>query len=315
MLLKKLAGKVLRLAFGPRYTWCYRSQAEKEFADISARINDAFKWVPESTHVYGDQPVFIFSAGWRSGSTLLQRMIMQQNEDIVIWGEPFHRANILDGMAAQFRCFTPSYPQDRFFLSSRGSCGLSDQWVANLYPDVEDLVKAHRKFFEVLFADPARKTGATYWGLKAVRLTVDHAIYLRKIFPDCKIIFLCRNPLDCYASFWKINSAFFLKWPNRVVATPYAFGKHWAHLAGAFLQRHSEVGGVVVRYEDLDDTAQVERLEQYLGRRVSRASAVVRIGGDQSVGGRAGGNRINLPYIDRMLLNLSTGGTRKNAGY
>ena len=34
-----------------------------------------------------DEPVFLFSAGWRSGSTLLQRLIMS-DASIFVWGEP-----------------------------------------------------------------------------------------------------------------------------------------------------------------------------------------------------------------------------------
>ena len=33
-------------------------------------------------------PVFLFSAGWRSGSTLLQRLITHGGE-VMMWGEPF----------------------------------------------------------------------------------------------------------------------------------------------------------------------------------------------------------------------------------
>ncbi|MEO0535490.1 MAG: hypothetical protein AAF215_16660 [Cyanobacteria bacterium P01_A01_bin.123] len=37
-----------------------------------------------------DSPIFVFSAGWRSGSTLLQRLVMS-DKSVVIWGELFNR--------------------------------------------------------------------------------------------------------------------------------------------------------------------------------------------------------------------------------
>ena len=243
--MRKFSSDVVRALFGLRHTWPYKRVAQASSRDVGARLADAFRWVREADIPCSDAPVFIFSAGWRAGSTLLQRMIMQNNKDIVIWGEPFHLSNIFDNMLSQFRCFTERYPRDEYFLSRRTGKGLSDQWVANLYPDVEDLVSAHRKFFQTLFSDPALKVGATRWGIKVVRPSIDHAIYLRAMFPQCKIIFTCRDPLDAYASFRKVHDAFFLRWPDSLVATPYAFGVRlptghsWADRTASLRRLHS----------------------------------------------------------------------------
>lgn len=313
--MRKLASDALRAFFGLRHTWSYRDIAKNEAANVGARFNDVFAWVHGDALTCPDDPIFILSAGWRAGSTLLQRMIMQNNSDIVIWGEPFHLANIFDNMLNQFRCFTERYPREEYFLSRRKGRGLSDQWVANLYPDVESLVSAHRTFFRVLFGDSALKVGAKHWGVKVVRLSIDHAIYLRRIFPQCKIIFTCRDPLDAYASFRKVHDAFFLKWPDKLVSTPYAFGRHWANLMDGFLKRRSDVNGLLMRYEDLDEPNQVSRLQEYLGWSIPRASSMERIAGDKMIGGSVGGNRQDLPALDRLLLGMAVGAVRKRAGY
>ena len=313
--MRKFASDTLRAFLGLRHTWSYKSVAQSASVDIGGRLKDAFSWVHDDALTYSDDPVFIFSAGWRAGSTLLQRMIMKNNNEIVIWGEPFHLSNIFDNMVNQFRCFTERYPREEYFLSRRKGRGLSDQWVANLYPDVEDLVNAHRRFFQVLFSDPASKLGAKRWGVKVVRLSIDHAIYLRRMFPQCKIIFTCRDPLDAYASFRKVHDAFFLRWPDKLVATPYAFGRHWADLMDGFLKNRSDVNGLLIRYEDLDEPDQVSRLEAYLGWPIPCASSMERIAGDKMVGGIAGGNKINLPILDRALLGMAVGTVRKCAGY
>lgn len=311
----KFSSDVVRALFGPRFTWSVKNDARRQSADMAARLSDLFARVPKSEWAASDSPVFIFSAGWRSGSTLLQRMIMQRNSGIIIWGEPFHLSNIFDNMANQFRSFTDRQPREEYFLSNRMSGGLSDQWVANLYPDVKDLLEAHRRFFQVLFSDPAAKVGAERWGAKVVRLSIDHAMYLRRIYPKAKIIFTCRDPLESYASFRDVNDALFLKWPEKVVATPYAFGRHWAELTRGFMERGAEVGSFFIRYEDLGRTEEVRRLEEYLGWSIPCSSEMQRIAGEKVLGGQAGGRTGNLPGIDRILLRMAIGNVRKDAGY
>ena len=173
-----------------------------------------------------------------------------------------------------------------YFLSNRSRDDLANQWVANLYPDVDDLVKAHRAFLNSLFAQPAFRAGASCWGMKIVRLSIEHAKYLHRLYPRCKIIFLCLDPEHAYASFRKAYDAWFARWPDRVVATPRAFGKHWARLTEGYLAGCAGVSEAFIRYEDLDSKEHIDRLPQYLGWTVSPASELQRI--VEGTGGEAG---------------------------
>jgi hypothetical protein len=311
--LKRYIGGVVRAILGPRHTWDYRKSAIQESQNIEARLADAFTWISEKASRCDEQPVFLFSAGWRSGSTLLQRMVMQNNSKIVIWGEPYNLCNIFDGLANQFRAFTASWPKEIHFLSKIDRSKLSDQWVANLYPDVDDLLHAHRQFLNALFAQPAYRFGGGNWGMKVVRLNIDHAIYLRRLYPKGKFIFLCRDPFASYASFRKIYDGWFAKWPDRVVATPYSYGKHWATLTQGFLDGYESLGGIFIRYEDLDDERRCDQLGGYLGWEVSRASSLTRIVG--GLGGEAGDRKPRMPAIERGMLSLAVRTVRKHAGY
>ncbi len=302
--------EVLRALLGPRSAWGLVSRAREKSADLAARLGDALARCSAATRSCDDRPIFLLSAGWRSGSTLLQRMLMEHNEDVLIWGEPFERSNIYDGMMDQFRGFTSQWPPDKYFLSKSRHRNLSEEWIANLYPDVDDLVQAHRQFFDAAFAAPARAMGRKVWGIKEVRLTVEHAIYFRALFPQCRIIFLHRNPRDAFLSFRSWNEAWFHRWPDRIIGTPYAFGRHWARVTRGFLDRHQEIGALMLRYDDLDDSAEVARLGRYVGWEVPRASELRRVDGFLS------GNRaVRLPYFDRRLIDYSTGRTWKDAGY
>lgn len=306
-------GALLRAFLGPQHTWMYRRNGVQQYEDFEKRLADAFSRTTGDSSVCSEEPVFLFSAGWRSGSTLLQRMIMQNNEHIVVWGEPFHLCNIFDGLADQFRAFTGAWPKDSDFLSKRNLGRLSDQWVANLYPDVDDLVKAHRAFLDTCFFEPAKRVGGVRWGMKVVRLNIHHAMYLKRIYPRGKFIFLCRNPFASYASFRTVYDGWFAKWPTEVVSTPYAYGKNWARLASGFFTGHKMIDGLFIRYEDLNNEQECRRLTDYLEWPISTASSLERIVG--GLGGPAGAQEPELPRLERMLLGVGAGGVRKMLGY
>lgn len=305
----------LRALLGPRAAWGLASGARRQSRDLPARLQDAFDRVSPETRFPDEQPVFLFSAGWRSGSTLLQRMIMENNEDILIWGEPFDHSNIHDSLVDQFRAFNRYWPPDAYFISRMDLKNPSDSWVANLYPDIDHLMEAHRSFYRTLFAEPTLRAGRKNWGFKEVRLTIDHATYLRALYPRCKIILLYRNPLDAYHSYRKWRGGAFRTWPKRHISTPYAFGNNWAEITRGYLIGHKAVDALLIRYEDLDNAADVERLQAYLGWAVPCSSAMRRIPDRHSDRSPATPKTTKLPTIDRVLLKLATGSVLGDAGY
>ncbi len=306
---------ILRALLGPRACWGDSSYARNLSRDFPARLQDAFARVSPETRLQDDQPVFLLSAGWRSGSTLLQRMIMEHNQDLLIWGEPFAHSNIHDSLVGQFRAFTPDWPRNAFLASRTGLNNPSDSWVANLYPDIDDLVKAHRNFYSRLFAEPAIRAGRKNWGFKEVRLTIDHAMYFRALYPRCKILLLFRSPLDAYHSYRSWSSAWFRTWPESPVSTPYAFGRNWAEIAQGFLSGQKAVDALSIRYEDLNNPAEVERMEAYLGWAVPCSSELRRIRNTAPDQSSDKLRSIPLPAIDRALLKLATGKVLRDAGY
>lgn len=305
----------VRALLGPKHTWGLSTAAERLSADLQSRLEDAFARTDRSRDSSEERPVFLLSAGWRSGSTLLQRMIMEHNADILMWGEPFAHANIHDHLLDQFRAFTRQWPPDAFFLSKMQINSISDTWTANLYPDVEHLITAHRSFYHRLFADPAVQAGRKNWGFKEVRLTIDHATYLRALYPHCKIVLLYRHPHDAYHSYSEWGLMWARTWPN-FVSTPYAFGRIWAEMTRGYLDGSARVGALLIRYEDLDKPEAVARLESYLGWPVPRSSAMQRIGRTEDAPPPTPHLRQrSLPAIDRALLNLATRGVLQDAGY
>jgi hypothetical protein len=210
----------------------------------------ARRW-PDVQSTSREEPVFVLAAGWRSGSTLLQRALLSQ---CLVWGEPLGHAGLIERLADPLRAVNDHWPEPHFVYRGQPVDSLAGKFIANLYPQPRHWMEALLAWFDALFARPARAAGRGRWGLKEVRLSADHATLLRWLYPRAKLLFLIRNPYDAFRSFaarrdqgWK----WYHRWPDYPV-TPELFGRHWRELAGSFLAAGEALGGLVIHYEDLE---------------------------------------------------------------
>ena len=110
-------------------------EAARDAADGIARLATLQARFPEALGSRcDDAPIIVLSAGWRSGSTLVQRVLMS-SEAVMIWGEPFARSGLVPRLLDQLRAFTPEWPSQSYLLENF-SGRLTDQWIANIYPGV-----------------------------------------------------------------------------------------------------------------------------------------------------------------------------------
>jgi hypothetical protein len=77
-----------------------------------------------------------------------------------------------------------------------------------------------------------------------------------------------------------------------------------------FIEGHDKVGALLVRYEDLDNQDCVDRLTEYLGWEIPRAATLRRIGYPNR-----GETRGRVPRLEKLILNISVGRARREAGY
>lgn len=292
-----------------------RPEARADAADLTARLAAFTELFPAAAGDCEEAPVILLAGGWRSGSTLLQRVLMSER-DLMIWGEPFARSGIVTSLASQFRAFTPEWPPAGYFVSSFGQ-DLSAEWVANSYPDAAELIAAHRAFFIELLAKPARALGRRRWGFKEVRLDGPHALYLKLLFPRARFVFLVRNPYAAYASFRHYIKSDFHDWPRRPIRSAGEFGSLWRDLASSLEQVAPEVDALWLQYEDyLREPALHERLCAHVGAALTPPGQLSLIPSAGQIGATATAKPANrLLWYERRGLARQVGPLAARFGY
>lgn len=259
------------------------------------------------------QPLFILSAGWRSGSTLLQRLVSSKSSTpTIVWGEPYDLCNLVQRLSNSLTPFGQNWPPSSYYAAKSHLGHLEKTWIANLYPPLDALWHAHRQFFEQLYACTASDLGFTNWGLKEVRLTIDHARYLLWLFPNARFLFIYRNPEDAFRSYRSMDATWFSDWPDNPMLTPTQFGRHWKNLVSGFLSDNLAGRSLTIRFEDLTGSKNirtVRKIEDFLGFALDHQALEFRI---------PGGVTNRNPWIsklDRALIRRTTSPISRELGY
>ena len=251
-------------------------------------------------------PVFVLSAGWRSGSTLLQRLVCS-GPKVILWGEPFEDLAPVHRLAASIEMLDADSPHLSYTPDKiKGS--LSDNWIANLNPGVQALLQAHRAYFEALFAAPSQENGFGHWGAKYVRLSAFHAHYLKWLYPNARIVLLVRHPLAAFRSYKRLTWWYTVR-PEFRVDSVWKFMSHWAYLANSFVEESKALGALLVRYEDLREGHPIlEQLADYLDFSFDPTVLAATIGSRKK-------SRFRITPIDRIACRIITGRLCRELGY
>ena len=295
---------------GPAQARAAHRQSLLRYPGIVSGIEQLHRANPFADPSDDEAPIFLLSAGWRSGSTLLQRLIMSDSR-VLIWGEPYDECGMIQALADGMKAFRADWPPADYYHDGTPPAELSGNWIANLFPSLEDLRKGHRAFFDAMFSAPSKRGGATRWGIKEVRLGSEHAFYLRWLYPKAKFLFLYRNPLDAYRSYARYGRSWYDTFPDKPVFTPTAFGKHWSKLMQGFLRDAKALDALIIRYEDLvTGRTPLDELETYLNIRIDRSVLRTKVGSSEQ-----GGNKVRVNAFERWLLKRAVGPIAKELGY
>jgi len=295
---------------GPAQARAAHRQALRRAPGIGAGVRQLQQSCPPPADPADDAPIFLLSAGWRSGSTMLQRLLMS-DPGVLIWGEPYDECGLVQALAGSSTAFRPGWPPPEYFYDGRPSEKLSGEWIANLFPALEDWRLAQRALVDTLFAEPARRAGARRWGIKEVRLTSEHAFYLRWLFPNAKFLLLYRHPLDAYRSYCSFGRSWYDTFPDRPMFTPRAFGAHWRWLMQGFLDDCDELKGMLIKYEELAAGAMpLDAIDGYLGIATDHAVMSRKVRGNAQAGDKG-----HVNALERWLLRREVGATAARLGY
>ncbi|MGR6033886.1 MAG: sulfotransferase [Candidatus Nitrosoglobus sp.] len=275
---RRQLGAILAKIGFRRTSYYHRRRAAEQIPTIAEGIKYLEHQATWEMPVSEEAPIFIFSAGWRSGSTLLQRLICS-DKSTLIWGEPYAHCGYIQTLASTLQSFNQEFPYKEFYLQPQQLDDLSSTWIANLYPGLQHLKAAHLQFFNRLFAQPAREAGAQHWGLKEVRLDTQHALYLKWLYPKAKFLFLYRNIYSAYRSYK--GRIWYARWPNQPVPNVYTFARFWTRLVQDYLHNAKHVGGILIPFEELTNGRyeEVKRLAEYLNLELNKQVLSKRITG------------------------------------
>lgn len=295
---------------GPAQARAAHHQALQKNPGIVSGVEELLATCPPADVGDDEAPIFLFSAGWRSGSTLLQRLIMS-DKDVLIWGEPYDECGMIQALADTTKAFRAGWPPQDYYYDGTPPGELSGNWIANLFPSMADLRKGHRALFDTLFAHPAKTAGASRWGIKEVRLGVEHAFYLRWLYPKAKFLFLYRNPLDAYRSYCRYGRNWYDTFPDAPVFTPMAFGKHWRYLMKGYMENAKSLDALVIRYEDLiEGRVNLNEIEKHLGIHIDHSVLDNKVGSSER-----GGKKVLVSKLEKWLLKRAVSPLAEELGY
>jgi len=191
-----------------------------------------------------ERPIFVFAASWRTGSTLMQRII-NASKEAFIFGEPALVSNYRELYYKNKEYLERvAFNREKTDLNKRG------QWIPVLNPSVENLKKSYNVLFKQLFSPKEIGLEIKRWGFKEVRSNAyENSKFLQELYPKAKFIYLIRNPYDMYVSL-KGQKAIFDNFKDN---DPYYPVRVWRENVNFFLDKDKikEFDCLVIKYEDL----------------------------------------------------------------
>ena len=284
---------------------------------IPKGLNALYRRFDVEPQLPGGAPVFLLASAWRSGSTLMQRLLVSGG-DLMMWGEPYDHSALIRSMAESVIPFDDKWPPANYIVDPADP-PTAEKWIANAYPHPSDLMAAHRAFFDRLFDVPAQELGFARWGVKGVRLSGEHAVYLRRIYPDARFIFLYRNPYDAFLSYRLLHDIrthsywWYHRWPDDQVADAAHFGRLWRSMTSSYLEWGPQLGAVTVAYEDVVRGKDLDRVAKLVGMDLSSDVLDRKVGATGDQRGEWEGARRNLDGVELSALRETAGGLARRA--
>lgn len=255
-----------------------------------------------------EAPIFVLSPGWRSGSTLLQRILVTDPR-VLLWGEPLGEITLVSRLTETLCSVSSFWFRERCITDSLAPSSLATSWIATLCPPGDDFRLALRGLFDRWLAEPARRRGFTRWGFKDVRMGATEATLLSWLYPHAKFVILSRHPYDCYRSLSDSGWQVFYRYPDMPGDSAAGFARHWNRLSTSWSELPAEFPALHLKYEDLvSGRADFRKLESWLGVELRESVALA-----ESVGHTA--RREKLAWYERLIISREAAQGMRALGY
>jgi hypothetical protein len=291
-LISRLASSARRNIVRELWDWarCKRVTVPsvQQFLETIAAIDSSARVCEDSE---AEAPIFLLSTGWRSGSTLLQRILVT-DPNVLLWGEPLGEMALLPGIAGMLTGLE-TFPELKELCAADNPAfsSLPTSWIAALYPPGNDFRDGLQTLLTRWLGESARQRGFGRWGFKEVRLGGTEAALLHWLYPRAKFVLLCRNPYDCYLSL--ADSGWhhvYHSRPDIRVDSAAGMARHWNRIALSWSELPPDFPAFRIKYEDLiGGRVDLRKLESWLGIKLNESLAL-----SVSVGSTAHRNRLGL---------------------
>jgi hypothetical protein len=226
-----------------------------------------------------ESPIFVLATGWRSGSTLLQRILVTDPK-VLLWGEPLGEMAMLSRISEMLSGLSTSPDIGQMVEPGKASL-LATSWIATLGPPGFDFRRGLQGFLIRWLGEPAYHRGFHRWGFKEVRLGAAEATLLHWVFPKAKFVLLSRSPYDCYRSLADSGwHHLYHSRPEVRVDSAAGIARHWNRLALSWLGLPKDFPVYRIKYEDVvEKKVDFRDLEAWLGIKLNEELALsVRVG-------------------------------------
>lgn len=255
-----------------------------------------------------EAPIFLLSTGMRTGSTLLQRILVTDPR-VLLWGEPLGDMALICKVAEMMSHSISPWNLEQWKNHNPNLSSIATTWIADLYPPGEDFRLALRSFFDRWLGEPARQRGFVRWGFKEVRLGATEATLLHWLYPRAKFIILTRHPYDCYKSGADSNWQLYHQYPDIRIDSAARFARIWNQLALSWSELPAGFPCFRVRYEDIvGGKVNFRELESWLGITIRENVAL-----SVPVGGTA--KRSRLSWYERLIIAREASAGMRALGY